>query len=111
MENLKTRKKPAKLKTNMEQVTNIVKDNLEETKNPEENIEQNYINNTLSSSKEKINNEPSKEDCENSNLAQRTKSKKKRFSINLEIDLLSISLFFLALLTRMYKLAEPKNIV
>ncbi|XP_018574130.1 protein O-mannosyltransferase 1 isoform X2 [Anoplophora glabripennis] len=37
--------------------------------------------------------------------------RKKLFRLNLEIDFLSILLFVTAILTRMYKLEEPKNIV
>lgn len=36
---------------------------------------------------------------------------RKLFRINFELDLLSMSLFIGALLTRMYKLEEPNNIV
>lgn len=36
---------------------------------------------------------------------------KKLFEIQFSIDLISISLFFTAIITRMHKLQEPKNIV
>lgn len=37
--------------------------------------------------------------------------RKKFFRFNFEVDVLSILLFITAMLTRMYKLEEPKNIV
>lgn len=43
---------------------------------------------------------------------EKTPEKEAKFlRINFEIDLISVGLFLCGLLTRMYKLEEPKNIV
>lgn len=51
------------------------------------------------------------EDLEKTDIEIKWKEKPKMFRINCEIDILSLILFSFAILTRMYSLEEPKNIV
>lgn len=58
---------------------------------------------------------PENTECEVNNMTKKEdtliKENKSKFRIHFEIDLISLSLFLLGLITRMYKLEEPKDIV
>lgn len=99
MENLKKRRISTPLKEDFEFIENkLEKSKIKDYKNDEDQT---------AKPKEKF-------DCEKSTICKPVsifEKQKKWFRIHCEIDLLSISLFLLALLTRMYKLEEPKNIV
>lgn len=107
MENLRLRKTQQKsqIKDKLEDVSEknkineLVKKEILKNINPEENLNKNSL-------EEKKSNK----DCEDEYFStppnQRIVGR-----INFQIDIISISLFICGLVTRMYKLEEPRNIV
>lgn len=48
---------------------------------------------------------------ESNEVKQQSIEHEKKFTINVQFDLMSVLLFALAIVTRFYKLSEPKNVV
>lgn len=85
-------------------------DNTRNRKNKNKTKDDEYTDNHLEKIQNKI--EELKKNIEETPVKNESaKCESKLFRINFEIDLLSISLFLCGLITRIYKLEEPKNIV
>lgn len=102
MESLKKRKN----KSNKKQVQNTLADS--------EASDENIKNVMYNHSNERLLNENKQEELDNRNSVDRSvfvEENKRLFRVNCEIDLVSVVLLFCSIVTRMYRLEEPKNIV
>lgn len=102
MESLKRRKNKSKQK----QVQEICADSETSDENNKK-VEYNHSN-------ERLLNGSSKQEAKNelqSRVDRSVEENKRLFRVNFEIDLVSVVLLFCGVITRMYRLEEPKNIV